>query len=685
MEAHKHTFIKDVIGKSDAMYTIPVYQRNYSWDVSHTTHLLNDIESILESGASKRHFLGSIVVMLEESMAYSVQRFTLIDGQQRVTTFMLLLIAITEVYPERREQIWNEYLHNKYGTTAEDREKLSLLNHDGEEFRLILNGKTDRIGSNSRMMRNYLTCRRYVERWKQRYTADAVKNALHMLEVVSIALIAGKDDPQEIFESINSTGLPLSKGDLIRNYLLMGERDQKRLYEECWVPLEQVLGTIEGKCVPDQFFYVLLQAQSAEVINKERLYQHFVAYYQKTVHTTKEEFLRELHQAAKIYASFFVNNPHYSPGIQQQLQKLRMLDQATVYPFLYLVFKDYHRQIITEATLEGVLRLLIVYLMRRIVCGVPSNSLRSLFSGLYGRVFREKGNYARYGDAINKFLFTLTSRDKYPTESEFRERLEMVDLYHHPSLCRLILAELENGGSKEQVRMDNMTIEHIMPQRLNAEWAHIPMEDHGMYLHTLGNLTLTAMNAELSNHSFAKKKEILAASKVRILNPDVTDKAEWGIADIQRRGSRLARLVCERFRVQPVYDPSIVFEAANTITLATPELATGTKILSYIYCGEEHACLNYYILARELIFRLDREHPEMLHEMVRRHRDKSVKGYKIHYQYGNEGLWNPMALRDNVYADIHGSSATVLRKIRYLFDQYGIDPAQLEIRVKQKS
>ena len=683
MEAHKNIFIKEVIGRTDAIFTIPVYQRNYSWEAIHTMHLLNDIETILESGATKRHFLGSIVVLLEEAMAFSVQRYTLIDGQQRITTFMLLLLAISEFYPELRDRIWGEYLHNKYGKNSEEQMKLHLLNEDAEQFNNLLNNKKDSVRKDCSMMRSYLTCRRCVERWYRRFDSETILKALHMLEVVSITLKMGEDDPQEIFESINSTGLPLSKADLIRNFLLMGEREQKRLYDDYWIPLERLLKSINDKNSLDQFFFVFLQAQSVEVINKERLYQHFIAYYKRSNHPSKADFMCTLNHAAEIYASFFAAEPGYSPRIQHLLRGLRELDQTTIYPFLYLIFNDYHNKIITEQVLEETLQLLLTYLVRRIVCGVPSNSLKSLFCGLYDRVFRVEANKKRYCDAINKFLFTLSSRDKFPSEEDFLSQLEKVDLYSNLRLCRLILIELENGNSKEHVRMDNMTIEHIMPQKLNAEWVHISPEEHNTYLHTLGNLTLTAMNAELSNNSFEKKKGIFRESKARLLNRDVIDKQTWNIIDIQQRAQRLARLVSKRFPAHAVNDPTIEFETAGILTLETPELATGSKILSYIYRGEEHTCTNYYTLIRELILILDRERPEMLHEMVRRSRDKSSKGFKVNYEYGAENMRRSIALRDNICVDIHGSSATVLRKIRYLFAQYGIDTKLLTIRIKQ--
>ena len=688
MQASKNVFIRDVIGRSSVVFSIPVYQRNYSWLTAHTVHLLNDIEAILESGATRCHFLGSIVVLLEPTQAFSVQRFILIDGQQRVTTFMLLLLAVSEAYPELRERIWEDYLHNKHVDSPEDRVKLQPLNDDAIQFRALLNHQPDLLKDSSLMMRNFKECKRYLERWRSRYDSGDIWKALHMIEVVSITLEMGVDDPQEIFESINSTGLPLSKSDLIRNFLLMGEPEQKRLYHEYWVPIEQRIAAIADRNALDQFFFVYLQSHSVEVINKERLYQHFITHCRHvgcSGAASKEGLLQELRRAVEVYASFFIPPSHYSPRVQHLLLCLRSLEQATIYPFLYLVFKDFQAQIIDAHTLERTLELLLAYLIRRMVCGVPSNSLKAFFCGLYGRVFRIEENKHRYCEAINKFLFSLSSRDRFPSEAEFLAQLEKVDLYHNNRICRLILAELENGAGKEQVRMDNMTIEHIMPQKLNAEWAHISAEDHGTYLHTLGNLTITGMNAELSNNSFVKKKAILLESKATLLNRDVIDKQVWSIADIRQRAGRLAHLVNARFSVQPVHDPDIIFEPSGTLTLETPELATGSQILSYIFRGEEYACANYYVLIRELIYRLDKEQPDMLPELVLRAGDKGIKGIKVTYQYGSEGLWYPMAVRDNVYVDIHGSAATVLRKIRYLFTQYQVSLNQLLIRVRKKN
>ena len=611
MDAHKLWMLRDFIGTNKVLFRIPVYQRNCDWSDSNCNRLLDDVYAIIETG--DKHFLGTIVFMAAKSGGFALQEYIIIDGQQRLTTLMLILKALSVVAQSVGDECYHEieeqYLHNKY-CDEEFKVKLKPIKTDNRQFLLLLNGKLDEMDEETHIYQNFMLCKERFERWCSRgINPSAVLDALTKLEIVEIVLTKGEDDPQVIFESINSTGLELSNADLIRNYLLMNADDQERLYEDYWLFIEKTLRNKMDYSNLDDFFMQYIVYKTSKPVNSRQLYSSFVKLFKDSGYT-QESILEELKYYARIFGAFVYGSDIYSQNINKLLKSLRLLNQTTCYPFLLHVFDDYHHNVIDEATVEKILHFILSYLLRRLVCGVPSNTLRGLFTYLYNRIFKVSSNKKKYYESLNKFLFTVSSKDVVPSAAEFERSLQRANIYGNNALCRFLLLDIENGDGKEVLQAENLTIEHIMPQTLSADWNYINPEEHEQYLHTLGNLSVTGYNSELSNKSFKEKQDIIREnSKAVILNSDVIDKDSWGIIDIQARAKRLADIVLARYRIDKVDDDSIEFEYIDTMTLDDYDDVTGKKLVSFKLFGETYRQNKFVFMLFDVIKLLDKRQP----------------------------------------------------------------------------
>ena len=320
----------------------------------------------------------------------------------------------------------------------------------------------------------------------------------------------------------------------------MNAPDQENLYEDYWLEIEKMLKPGTDYSNLNLFFMQYIVYKTSTPGNIEHLYDRFVKFYNIGKYT-KESILQELKYYAAIFQAFVYNSERYSVQVRKLLRALRLLKQTTCYPFLLHIFHDFEQKIISEEALEKTLKLILTYLIRRAVCGVPTNSLRGLFTYLYNRVFKVETNKKKYYESINKFLHTVSSKDIFPSDSEFNRSLQEAKIYSNAPLCKFLLMDIENGDGKETLNAEELTIEHIMPQHLGVGWRHISEEEHEQYLHVLGNLSVTGYNSELSNKNFEEKKQfIIENSKAKTLNSDVWNQETWTVENIVQRGKRLA-------------------------------------------------------------------------------------------------------------------------------------------------
>ena len=684
MDAHKLWMLRDFIGTNKVLFRIPVYQRNYDWSESNCNRLLDDIYGIMQSG--DKHFLGTIVFMAAKSGGFALQEYIIIDGQQRLTTLMLVLKALSVVAESVGDDCYHEieeqYLHNKY-CDEEFKVKLKPIKSDNNQFLLLLEDKIDEMDEDTHIYHNFMLCKERFERWAERgINPSQVLDALTKLEIVEIVLTKGEDDPQVIFESINSTGLELSNADLIRNYLLMNADDQEKLYENYWLYIEKTLRNKMDYSNLDAFFMQYIVYKTSKPVNSRQLYNSFVKLFKDSGYS-QESILKELRYYAEIFGAFVYGSDKYSDRINKLLYRLRVLNQTTCYPFLLHVFDDYHQGIITEETVEKILQFILAYLLRRMVCGVPSNTLRGLFTYLYNRIFKVASNKQKYYETLNKFLFTVSSKDAIPSAAEFERALQKANIYGNNALCRFLLLDIENGDGKEILQAENLTIEHIMPQTLSADWSHIRPEEHEEYLHTLGNLSVTGYNSELSNKSFAEKQDIIREnSKAVILNSDVLDKESWNIADIQARAKRLAGIVLTRYKIDRVLDDSIEFEYIETLTLDNYDEVTGKKLVSFKLFGETYRQNKYALMLLDVIKLLDKKNPGKLQTLAENNYSfNSTKRKHVHLNLDGSGMRWPWKVTDGIYLEANLSAWSCVRFIENLLSEFGFEKDQFSFNI----
>ena len=684
MDAHKLWMLRDFIGTNKVLFRIPVYQRNYDWSESNCNRLLDDIYGIMQSG--DKHFLGTIVFMAAKSGGFALQEYIIIDGQQRLTTLMLILKALSVVAESVGDDCYHEieeqYLHNKY-CDEEFKVKLKPIKSDNNQFLLLLEDKIDEMDEDTHIYHNFMLCKERFERWAEKgINPSQVLDALTKLEIVEIVLTKGEDDPQVIFESINSTGLELSNADLIRNYLLMNADDQEKLYENYWLYIEKTLRNKMDYSNLDAFFMQYIVYKTSKPVNSRQLYNSFVKLFKDSGYS-QESILKELRYYAEIFGAFVYGSAKYSERINRLLYRLRVLNQTTCYPFLLHVFDDYHQGVIDEETVEKILQFILAYLLRRMVCGVPSNTLRGLFTYLYNRIFKVASNKQKYYETLNKFLFTVSSKDVIPSAGEFERALQKANIYGNNALCRFLLLDIENGDGKEILQAENLTIEHIMPQTLSADWSHIRPEEHEEYLHTLGNLSVTGYNSELSNKSFAEKQDIIREnSKAVILNSDVLDKESWNITTIQARAKRIAGIVMTRYKIDRIVDDSIEFEYIETLTLDNYDEVTGKKLVSFKLFGETYRQNKYALMLLDVIKLLDKKSPGKLQTLAENNYSfNSTKRKHVHLNIDGSGMRWPWKVADGIYLEANLSAWSCIRFIENLLSEFGFEKDQFSFNI----
>lgn len=684
MDAHKLWMLRDFIGTNKVLFRIPVYQRNYDWSESNCNRLLDDIYGIMQSG--DKHFLGTIVFMAAKSGGFALQDYIIIDGQQRLTTLMLILKALSVVAKgvgdECYHEIEEQYLNNKY---CDERFKVKLkpVKSDNSQFLLLLEDKFDEMDEDTHIYHNVMLCKERFERWVEKgFNPSQILDALTKLEIVEIVLTKGEDDPQVIFESINSTGLELSNADLIRNYLLMNADEQEKLYENYWLYIEKTLRNKMDYSNLDAFFMQYIVYKTSKPVNSRQLYNSFVKLFKDSGYS-QESILKELRYYAEIFGAFVYGSDKYSERVNKLLYRLRVLNQTTCYPFLLHVFDDYHQGVITEETVERILQFILGYLLRRMVCGVPSNTLRGLFTYLYNRIFKVASNKQKYYETLNKFLFTVSSKDVIPSAAEFERALQKANIYGNNALCRFLLLDIENGDGKEILQAENLTIEHIMPQTLSADWSHIRPEEHEEYLHTLGNLSVTGYNSELSNKSFSEKRDIIREnSKAVILNSDVIDKESWNVAYIQARAKRLAEIVLTRYKIDRVHDDSIEFEYVETLTLDNYDEVTGKKLVSFKLFGETYRQNKYALMLLDVIKLLDKKSPGKLQTLAESNYSfNSTKRKHAHLNVDGSGMRWPWKVTDGIYLEANLSAWSCIRFIENLMAEFGFEKDQFSFNI----
>lgn len=558
------TKVEDFLSSNKTQFVIPVYQRNYDWSTSQCKQLLDDI---LEVGTSKKmnaHFIGSVVYVHDDVYTSSrIKELTVIDGQQRLTTLTLIYLALYRLAKEMEDEaleneISETYLINKF---APEEEKLKLRpteNNDNAIKYLLRSDESEEFNDFSKVIDNF----NYFKNRITKENFEFVLKGLSKLMFVEISLDRDKDDPQRIFESLNSTGLELSQADLIRNYILMGlkRRDQNRIYNNYWEIIEKLAKEeTSNKSRVSDFIRDYLTLVNNKIPNKSKVYEEFKTKYPTSDIDELEKNLSPIKSAVKYYNKLLNPKNESDKEIRTQLEYINRLEINVAYPFLMKVYEDFAEDIIDKNMYLSVLEFVQSFTWRRFILGLPTNALNKIFMTLYERVDKDK-----YLESIQLWLLKRKGSQRFPKNTEVIESLKLKDVYNIKSKNRVYLLErLENHNNNEPVIIEgnpDITIEHIFPQNPDPRWkVELGVEEYNYikenYLNTIGNLTLSGNNGKLGNKPFIDKRDLegVGYKDSRLwLNKYLSDIEKWNKAEIERRFDGLAERFLEIWKMPDI-------------------------------------------------------------------------------------------------------------------------------------
>lgn len=546
------TVFKNFLTQNKTQFVIPVYQRNYDWTTAECKQLLEDIIEVgNKTSNDDTHFIGSIVFIHDGVYTSSdVKQLVIIDGQQRLTTMTLLYLALYRFalasdMEEKAVEINETILINRF--VKEDSSKLKLKQTDvnAKAFRFLMNDNSpSEYNEYSRIIDNY----NFFYNTLNKDNFSIVTEGLNRLLFVEISLERGKDDPQRIFESLNSTGLELSQADLIRNYILMGlePREQVRVFENYWEIIEnnaKIENSQESKV--SELIRDYLTLINKKIPNKSKVYEEFKVRFKKRDVDFYQNTLQTIKQYSVIYNKILNPSNETDVEIQRELKSIKQLEINVSYPFLLPVYDDYITNDIDKNTFIEVLRLIQSYTWRRFIVGLPTNALNKIFMTLYTDV--DRSNYLK---SIEKVLIKKRSSQRFPNNIEIEATLRDKDLYNTQAKNRLYYFEqMEHFRNPERVDLSSadITIEHIFPQNPDVKWkTELTESDYNLfsekYLNTIANLTLSGNNGALGNKSFSEKRDMnkdegrqgYAYSNLW-MNEALKTKEVWNIEELEER------------------------------------------------------------------------------------------------------------------------------------------------------
>lgn len=573
-------------------FIIPIYQRTYSWTLNQCQQFLDDVINAATDDSIAGHFLGSIVY-IEKGLYHisTIPKFLVIDGQQRLVTLSLLLAALGQVTSQEnsqgtisRKKINNYFLFNSE-ESGELRYKLLLTQSDKRTLINLLEGKELPEPFSKRIVDNYNF---FLDRiLKSEIELDTIYKGIEKLIIVDIALDRNYDNPQLIFESLNSTGLELSQTDLIRNYVLMGldVEEQNEIYSDYWYPMERLMNQ-DGKAASfDRFMRDYLTLKLGYIPKIGEVYEDFKQFYRHHRRDkTDKEIMADVYRYSNYYMKFVFLKEEDSE-IKDILRDINTLRIEVAYPFLMEVCHDYEQNLLSRQEYIKILRTVESYVFRRSICGIPTNSLNKTFATLMKEIDKEN-----YLESFEIALLRKQTYRRFPRDDEFIREFKIKDVYNFRNR-NYLLTKLENYDRKEKIVIGNYTIEHILPQNSNLSevWEEELGENwkdvQATYLHTIGNLTLTAYNAELSDRPFKEKRDIKGgfADSPLHLNRSLRNMDTWNEETIKQRAAELSKIALNVWLVPDIkeedYQESSLKEMLLNVFPREENLLAAKKLL----------------------------------------------------------------------------------------------------------
>lgn len=615
-----HSNLDKLIKQPDTQFVIPVYQRNYDWTEKHCKVLLNDIK---EAGINKKeHFIGSIVYVIHGNAAF--KELIIVDGQQRLTTIYLIYLRLYNLLPNGnpiKNRIYEQYLINKFAVQPSQKLKLKLTENNNKFLKHLLNTPITTIKGKSNIIDNYI----YFENNINADNYKEVLDGLSYLNIIDMALDRNIDDPQRIFESLNSTGLDLSQGDLIRNYILMklDFPQQIEIYEKYWEYIEKdAKDESKNENMVSDFIRDFMTSEYNKIPNKSRVYEEFKEKYSIDNLNEIKNYLGVLKEYASYYNKLLNPKKENDKDISLKLDNIKSLEVNVSYPFFLKIYKDYNDKIIDKEKFIYIIDLIESFVFRRFICDVPTNAMNKIFMTLYRQI--DKNNYVK---SLEEYLCKLEFSLKFPKDEEFISKFKEKNIYESIAQKKkmYLFNKLEQGLGKEVVDFNktDLTIEHIFPQNPDGAWEEdLTEEEYSIAeknLHKIANLTLSANNGALGNKRFIEKKNMNIDNGQQgyiysslWLNEYLKQIEEWKPKNIEERFEKIK----ERF-LQVWRYPNIVIVNNNIeVNIFNADNPTGKKLEYIKFNGEEYKditdvsklfsfILKYYYSEKEELFFTD--------------------------------------------------------------------------------
>jgi len=546
----------------NTQFIVPVYQRKYSWlKDKQCARLWKDIVEMEKSG-KRQHFVGSIVNIAESKSPMGIQKYLIIDGQQRMTTLTILMIALRDYLIENPDEdvdpeTLTTMLLKNIGQKGDNRYKMMLTESDKDILIKLIDKSPIYDTEDSNIYLNYQYFKLQIA--NSDLSPQQIYESIAKLQIISITLDREDgDDPQLIFESLNSTGMDLSQSDLIRNFILMGisNDEQIDIYNNYWSPVEKTFPSETRSDDLDTFFRHYLMMKTERFVKEEDIYDAYKEYHNNAEFDNTKDFANDILQFGNCYTEIaFAKSVH--PDLNIIFSDINKLKMDVQMPFLMYIYNDFKNDRITKDELACILRMTEAYIVRRSICEIPTNSLNKTFITM-----KKSIDMKDYLNSMKMAFIKLDSYKEFPNDTKFAQAFKEKNVYKM-RIANYLLVKLENYGNKEPISYEGFTIEHIMPQNqdLSNEWKAALGENweevHNALLHRLGNLTLTRYNSEMSDKPFAEKIPVFEKSATHTLNEYVIKQKSWNGDNIEERTKALIKLALDVWKYPEVTDETM--------------------------------------------------------------------------------------------------------------------------------
>lgn len=688
MKGTECKFVKYMEG-ADKRFVIPVYQRNYDWKTENCKQLYDDLVKIIKEHR-KSHFFGSLVSVYNPDGHN--EEFLIIDGQQRLTTVSLLFLAMYNLIDKGiivsetanlKQRIFEEYLVDKW-KPEDTRIKLKPVKNDQKAFGKLFSDSTEHIReSNLTVNYDYF----YDRIQKQEITIDQLYDAICCLEIINIRLDRD-DNPQLIFESLNSTGLDLSEGDKIRNFILMGlpPKEQEVYYEKYWNKIE-----VCTKYDVSAFIRDYLSVKQQVIPQQKKIHTNFKEFVELGKIET-ESLLVEMLAYAKRY-QILLDGKSGSAALDACIDRLNRLETTVTRPYFLEVLRLYSENKLTLAQVTEIFLTMENYLFRRTMCDLPTNALNKIFLMLHREIVRYDGTEDNYVEKLKYALLSKKERARFPDDEEFKAAFAERPVYLMNSKNKIyILERFENFGTSEDKDVyrhcddGTYSIEHIMPQHLTPVWQKELGDDyeqiHELWLHRMANLTLTAYNSKYSNSSFTEKKTMQNGfddSGIR-MNTWIAKKDKWTLKEIEERNEHLmGRALMIWVRSTTAF--KAVEKQLDSCTLEDDEMLSGRLIAHFSYKNTEQPVTSWVEMYQKVLKILYAEDKTIITKLA----VSSEDNIALHFSMNPTQFTKNVEIGDGIFVWTNTNTQSKLSVLKRIFKLYGADPSDLVFYLRDEN